>query len=94
MLRNLLSALCRDQPYSKRFESFLQKRFRRASKGAKKRAHALDGQSSVRRADLVQKLLANYSNYKEREIDEMLSQLNRVGLILIEPGRYSSVSVS
>jgi hypothetical protein len=100
-LRSLLSAFCRDHAYSKRFETFLQKRFRRASKGAKKRAralalkvlHALDGQSSLRRADLVQSLLANYSNYKQREIDEMLSQLNGAGLIRIEPGRYSSVSV-
>jgi len=100
-LRSLLGAFCRDHAYSKRFESFLQKRFRRAGKGPKKRAralalkvlHALDGQPNVRRADLVQSLLANYSNYKQREIDEMLSQLNRAGLIRIEPGRYSSVSV-
>jgi len=100
-LHSLLGAFCRDHAYSKRFERFLQKRFRRASKGTKKRAralalkvlHGLDGQASVRRADLVQRLLANYSNYKQREIDEMLSQLNQSGLIRIEPGRYSSVSV-
>jgi hypothetical protein len=101
MLRSLLSAFCRDHAYSKRFETFLQRTFRRKNKGDKKRAralalkvlHALDGQPSLRRADLVQRLLANYSNYKQREIDEMLSQLNRAGLIRIEPGRYSSVSV-
>jgi len=37
-LRSLLNAFCRDHPYSKRFEVFLLKKFRRASKGAKKRA--------------------------------------------------------
>jgi hypothetical protein len=88
MLRSLLGVFCRDHAYSKRFESFLQKQFRRRNKGDKKRAralalkvlHSLDGQPTLRRADLVQRLLANYSNYKEREIDEMLSQLNRAGL--------------
>lgn len=100
-LRSLLSAFCRDHAYSKRFEVFMQKRFRRKAKGDKKRAralalkvlHELDGQPSVRRADLVQRLLGNYSNYRQWEIDEMLAHLHGMGLIRIEPGRYSSVSV-
>lgn len=100
-LRSLLSAFCREHVYSKRFETFLQKEFRRANKGDKKRAralalkllHELDGKPTVRRADLVQRLLADYSSYKQREIDEMLSGLNRVGLVRVEPGRYSSVAV-
>lgn len=101
MLRVLLGAFCRDHNYSKRFEAFLQKSFRRATKGQKKRAralalkviHSLDGLPGLRRADLVQRLLANYSNYRQREIDAMISRLNKAGLIRCEPGRYSSVSV-
>jgi hypothetical protein len=69
-LRSLLGAFCRDHAYSKRFEAFMLKSFRRVGKGLKRRAralalkvlHGLDGQPSVRRADLVQRLLANYSN--------------------------------
>lgn len=100
-LHALLNAFSREHNYTRRFETFLQKRFRRAEKGPKKRAralalkviHSLDGQITLRRADLVQDLLANYSNYKRKEIDAMIAQLNRAGLIRCEPGRYSSVSI-
>ncbi len=37
----LLKEFCKEHNYTKRFETFLQKRFRRANKGEKKRSRAL-----------------------------------------------------
>ncbi len=97
----LLREFCKGHNYTKRFESFLQKSFRRADKGEKKRSralalkvvHYLDGKQSVRRADLAQNLLADQSNYKQKEIDGMISRLHKAGLLRSERGRYSTVSI-
>ncbi len=100
-LRALLKEFCKEHNYTRRFETFLRKNFRLAKKGQKKTSralalkivHYLDGKPSVRRADLVQGLLADQSNYKQKEINAMISRLNKAGLLRTEPGRYSSVSV-
>jgi hypothetical protein len=97
----LLKDFCKAHNYTRRFETFLRKKSRRAGKGEKKRSralalkviHYLDGNPTARRADLVQNLLADQSNYKEREIETMIISLNKGGLIRSARGRYSAVSI-
>jgi hypothetical protein len=101
-LRALLVQFSGAHAYTKRFHKALAKEFRRKDKGTKKRLralalkviHSLDGQSDGRRDDLVQNLRADQANYKMAEIDEVIKKLHRNNLILVEPGRYSSVSIA
>jgi hypothetical protein len=82
-LRALLKEFCKEHNYTRRFETFLRKNFRLARKGQKKRSralalkvvHYLEGKPSVRRADLFQSVLADQSNYKQKEINAMISRL-------------------
>ena len=58
---------------------------KRLDKGAKKRnralalkiIHSLDGETDIRRADIVQRLLADQSRYGDVEVDSM-SQASRL----------------
>ena len=98
-LAQLLAEFAKGQPYTKRFETFMQKKFKRARPGAKKRArafalkiiHQLDGQPTVRRADIVQAMQADPSQYAEDEADAMILALHRTGLIHSVQGPYSKV---
>ena len=71
-------------------------------KGEKKRAralalkvvHVLDGQSDVRREDMVQSLQADTSGYATAEIDAMIKRLHKQRLIYVERGRYSRVVIA
>jgi hypothetical protein len=98
-LRSRLDAFCKDHDYTKRFESFLQRRVRPKKHGEKKRRrtlalkliHYLDGKEKARRADMVQALQAN--KYSEKEISDMLSKLNKEGLLEVGRGRFSDVRV-
>jgi hypothetical protein len=47
---------------------------------ALKIVHALDGQTDVRRADIVQQLLADQSRYSAAEVDNMIGRLHKFGL--------------
>ena len=97
-LRALLQEASNTHNYTIRFERFLRKEFRRASKGQKRRSrtlalkviHSLDGQETMRRDDVVERLQVDY---QEAEVDEMIRRLHKAGLILSEPGRYSRVSI-
>jgi hypothetical protein len=97
----LLKEFCKEHNYTKRLETFLYREFRSARKGQKKRSralalkviHYLDGKPSVRRADLVQSLLADQSDYGQNEVDAMISHLNKAGLLRSERGRYSALSI-
>ena len=101
-LRMLLQDFSKQHPYVLRFEKILSLESRRLDKGKKKRLralalktiHALDGQSDVRRDDLVQLLRADTSGYNDLEIDNVIKQLHRKRLVNVEPGRYSSVSIA
>jgi hypothetical protein len=81
--------------YAKRFEAFLKKRFGKAEGGKKKRArtlglkiiHELDGQTSAKRAIVVQSLLAE--NYQRSEVDKMILALHQEGLIESKQGPHS-----
>jgi len=94
-----LGKLCASHNYTRRFEKFLKDDFRGARKGRKKRSralalkivHELDDQQSRRRDDVVQAMLAE--GYNAKEIDEMLRRLNKSGLFLVSPGRYSTAEV-
>jgi hypothetical protein len=100
-LKSLLTTFAKTHNYTKQFEQFLKKEFRRAVKGDKKRArslalkiiHSLDEQEKVRREDIIQQMLADPSDYKRDEIDLMIRRLHTAGLIISVKGRYSTVSM-
>ena len=100
-LKALLTAFAKNHNYTKQFEQFFSRQYRKTSKGGKKRArslalkviHSLDEQNKVRREDLVQDLLADQSRYSRKEIDQMIRNLNSAGLIISAKGRYSTVSM-
>lgn len=101
-LRSLLHDFSKKHPYTVRFEKFLTQETRRKSRGEKKRlrtlalkiVRALDGQSDIRRDDLVERLRADVSGYKDAEIDSAIKRLHRKKLIYVERGRYSRVYVA
>jgi hypothetical protein len=101
-LFNLMLDFSRGHPYAQLFEKCVASEFRRQNKGAKKRSralalkviHALDGQSDVRRDDMVQKLRADAAGYTHAEVDDMIKRLCKRRLIYAEPGRYSRVSIA
>lgn len=101
-LKRLIGTFSGLHPYTKRFEAFLDRSFRRRSKGEKKRLRALalkvihscDGNTSVRREDVVQQLLSDVSHYSRGEVDSMIKELHRAGLIYTARGRYSSIEIS
>lgn len=101
-LFTLLQYFSRNHSFNKRFEKELVKELSNSNKGEKKRRrslalkiiHQLDGQSDVRREDLVQALLADSSGYREADIETMMRGLRKRGLIYVAPGRYSSVSIA
>jgi hypothetical protein len=98
-LTQLLNLFSKNHNYTKQFEKFFSKTFRKFSKGKKKRnralalkiVHYLDGTVQVRRTDLVQNLLGEFQNYKEQEIEQMLTRLHKSNLIICDRGRYSNV---
>ncbi len=99
-LKSRLEILCKDHVYTKRFESFLQRRVRTAKRGEKKRRrtlalkliHCLDGKAKARRADVIQAVQAG--SYNEREISDMLSKLHKEGLLNVSRGRFSDVRIA
>ena len=100
-LEKLLRQFSQGHAYTKRFEQFLSG-FRRRSKGEKKRirslclkiAHQLDGEGKARRTDVVQSLLADPSQYRRDEIDDMILRMHNAGLITSVQGPYSIVTVT
>lgn len=99
-LRTRLDTFCKGHPYTKRFESFLQKRVRTKKRGEKKRQrtlalkliHYLDDKAKARRADMVQSVQAR--GYSERDISDMIAKLHKEGLLKVSRGRFSEVSVA
>jgi hypothetical protein len=101
-LRHLLKAFSEAHSYTIRFEWFLVDAGKRLSIGAKKRnralalkiIHALDGQTNVRRADIVQYLLADQSRYADFEVDSMITKLHHARLIRSQQGPYARVQIA
>ena len=101
-LFSLMQDFSARHPYTQRFEKALTREFRHQKKGAKKRSralalkviHALDGQSDVRRDDLVERLRADAVGYAQGEVDEMIKRLHKTRLIYVERGRYSRVLIA
>jgi DNA-binding MarR family transcriptional regulator len=100
-LERLLRQFCQNHAYTKRFEQFLTASFGRRSRGEKKRlrslalkiVHQLDGEGKARRADVVQNLQADASNYDRAEIDDMIRRMHQKGLVESVQGPYSTVTV-
>jgi DNA-binding MarR family transcriptional regulator len=96
-----LSKFSATHPYTRRFERFLSSRYRKASKGKKHRArtlalkvvHILDGSAELRRADVVQKTLADPSKYTQAEVDTMILRLHQAGLIQSQQGPHAKVRI-
>jgi hypothetical protein len=101
-LRQLLHDFSKKHPFSIRFEKFLSRESGSLVGGKLKRyrtltlkvIHGLDGQADIRRDDLVEALRADTSAYAEREIDRVIRRLHKAGLIHVEAGRYSRVTIS
>jgi hypothetical protein len=101
-LKRLINAFSGSHPYTKRFETFLDRSFRRRSKGEKKRIRALalkvihlcDSSASVRREDVVQQLMSDVSHYSRAEVDSIIKDLHRAGLIYTARGRYSTIEIA
>lgn len=101
-LSKLLGTFSSAHAFTKRFEKALLQEFRGHSKGGKKRGrslalkvvHQLDGQSDIRRDDMFQSLMADMSGYEEKEVDDLIRRLHKRGVIYVERGRYSRVSIA
>jgi len=99
-LRSELQKLCKEHPFSKRFEKALSSILKRRSKGKKKSGRALalkvvralDGKEKMRRAELVQHLQAQ--GYREEQADEMLKRLHAAGIVKCTVGKFSEAYVA
>lgn len=100
-LLSLLKNFSTTHAYTQRFERFLSKHGKHKNKGAKKRlralalkiVHLVDGQETVRREDVLQRLLADQSAYKKTEIESMITALHSGGLISSTPGQHSRINI-
>jgi hypothetical protein len=98
-LKSLLSGLCKDHDYTKRFEKFLVTKFKKKTKGQKKRAralalkiiHQMDGHPSLSRGDAVYAM--TLLKYKAGEINEMLTRLHNAKLINCSVGNASQITI-
>ncbi len=101
-LAALLRTFSKNHSYTVRFERFFWAKFKRLSKGSKKRArslalkvvHPLDEKNTVRREDIALNLQADVAQYSEHEIDQMIKSLHQAKLIVASRGRYSSVTMT
>ena len=101
-LEKLLRQFCQNHAYTKRFELFLGKTFRRRSKGDKKRlrslalkiVHQLSSDGKARRSDVVQGLQADPAQYSRDEIDNMIYRMHNAGLVSSVQGPYSTVTIT
>lgn len=101
-LSHLLNEFSRAHPYTIRFERFLADTGKRLRKGSKRRnralalkiTHSLDGVRDVRRADIVQQLLADPSRYTLDEVDSMMTKLRNGKLIRSQQGPYARVQIT
>lgn len=101
-LDKLLRSFAKNHGYTKRFEQFLSRSFKKKSKGDKKRLrgltlkviHQLATDGRARRADVVQNLQADAVAYTREEIDDMIVRMHNEGLINSLQGPYSTVTVT
>ena len=100
-LSRLLNEFSSEHPYTVRFERFLKKEFRRATRGKKRRSralalkviHSLDGTVQIRRADIVLRLQADVSRYTADEVDNMIRHLHRARPIKSQQGPHARVQI-
>lgn len=94
-LSNELNKLCREHPYTRRYEKAVATATKGKPRGAKKSGRALvlkairafDGKTTIRRAELVQALQA--LGYKEKQIESTLKKLHSSGILKCTVGKYS-----
>lgn len=101
-LKSLLLTFSKTHAYTVRFERFVSTKFRRKNKGEKRRCralalkivHSLDGNTEVRRADIVHQLQADVARYSADEIDQMLKVLHNAKLIRSQQGPHARVQIA
>ncbi len=99
-LLSLLEELAELHDYTRRFENFLAKSFKSATRGQKKSwramalklVHLLDGTPKVRRVDAVQNLQAE--GYRADDIDELIKKMRDAGLLHSQQGPHSRVWIT
>jgi hypothetical protein len=95
-----LDKFCKGHDFTKRFEEGLKKGFKGLTKGNKKRGRALaiklvralDGNSIIRRAQIVQNLQAK--GYKGNEIEDVLKVLHDSDVVKTTAGRYADTYIA
>lgn len=98
-LESSLAILCKNHPYTKRFESFLQMHGRNLKAGEKKSArtlalkiiHSMDEKEFVRRADVVQGLQGE--GYGEDDIQRLVKRMHSASLLLSGQGPAATLRV-
>jgi hypothetical protein len=95
-----LEKLCREHNFTKRFEKALASATKGLSKGDKKSSRALaikifralDGKTTIRRAELIQNLQAQA--YKKTHINLILKKFHALDLLNCTVGKYSEVRIT
>jgi hypothetical protein len=97
-LRKMVAQNARNHPYTKRFEKFVNTKFkdlgkkkRRLRSLALKIIHSMDNVDNVRREDVVQNLLAE--GYKSQEINRSIRLLHKESLLLGGKGPFATLSI-
>lgn len=99
-LSEALSKLCREHPYTSRFEKALKVAQKNKKKGEKKSIRTLalkmirplDGRAKIRRAEFVQNLQA--SGYKESTIEYVFKVLQKHQILTCTSGRFADVFIA
>jgi hypothetical protein len=99
-LKTELEKLCREHDFTKRFEKALSLATKGLSKGDKKSSRALaikicralDGKTTIRRAELIQNLQAQA--YKKSHINFILKRFHALDLLNCTVGKYSDVRIT
>jgi hypothetical protein len=99
-LTDELHKMCKQHPYTIRFEKALAQALKGKSKGDKKSGRSLalkiireiDDKEKIRRTDLVQNLQAK--GYTESEINALLKKLHSSGVVICTVGKFSEVRIA
>lgn len=91
-----LRAIAENHPYTKRFRRYCRARRLTAGqfRAPLKVIRLFDERESILRREVLDELTAEWRNRSQREIERLLTDLHRAGLITITPGREWASRVS
>lgn len=95
-LKAHLEAIAKDHPYTKRFRRFCRTRHmvKGQFRGPLKVIRMFDERDSILRRELVDELAAEWKGRSEKQIEALLKDMHKAGLITITPGREWASRVS